>query len=83
MQSSMARAPVLDVKAPLILKNEFPPSFPLRLMHKDVRLALELARKEGIELPSGEAAYATYTTVKDASKDDPDFAAVARFWKKA
>jgi 3-hydroxyisobutyrate dehydrogenase-like beta-hydroxyacid dehydrogenase len=82
MQSSMARAPVLDVKAPLILKNEFPPSFPLRLMHKDMRLALELARKEGVALPAGAAAYATYTAVKDASKDDPDYAAVARFWRK-
>jgi 3-hydroxyisobutyrate dehydrogenase-like beta-hydroxyacid dehydrogenase len=82
MQSSMARAPVLDVKAPLILKNEFPPSFPLRLMHKDMRLALELARKQGVALPAGAAAYATYTAVKDASRDDPDFAAVARFWRK-
>jgi 3-hydroxyisobutyrate dehydrogenase-like beta-hydroxyacid dehydrogenase len=80
MQSSMARAAVLDVKAPLILKNEFPASFPLRLMHKDVRLALELAHKQGVKLPIGEAAYATYSAVKDASKDDPDFAAVARFW---
>ena len=45
MQSSMGHAPLLDVKAPLILKNEYPASFPLRLMHKDLRLALELARK--------------------------------------
>jgi hypothetical protein len=35
-----------------------------------------------VRLPSGEAAYATYSAVKDASKDDPDFAAVARFWKQ-
>jgi 3-hydroxyisobutyrate dehydrogenase-like beta-hydroxyacid dehydrogenase len=82
MQSSMARAPVLDVKAPLLLKNEFPASFPLRLMHKDVRLALELARENGIELPAGAAAYATYTKVKEAAKDDPDFSAVARFWNR-
>lgn len=82
MQSSMARAPVLDVKAPLILKNEYPPSFPLRLMHKDMRLALELARQQGVTLPAAAAAYATYSAVKDASKDDPDFAAVARFWKR-
>jgi len=34
LQSSMARAAVLDVKAPLLLKGEYPPSFPLRLMHK-------------------------------------------------
>jgi 3-hydroxyisobutyrate dehydrogenase-like beta-hydroxyacid dehydrogenase len=83
MQSSMARSGVLDVKAPQILKNEFPASFPLRLMHKDVRLALELAKQEGVTLPAGAAAYATYSAVKDASNDDPDFAAVARFWRKS
>src|SRR6202162_292171 len=82
LQASMARAAVLDVKAPLILKNEFPPSFPLRLMHKDIRLALELARQEGITLPAAAASYATYSAVKEASKDDPDYAAVARFWQK-
>ncbi len=52
LQSSMARAGVLDVKAPLMLKNEFPPSFPLRLMHKDIRLALELAKQHGLTLPA-------------------------------
>jgi 3-hydroxyisobutyrate dehydrogenase-like beta-hydroxyacid dehydrogenase len=82
MQSSMARAMVLDVKAPLILKNEFPRSFPLRLMHKDMRLALELAQQQGITLPASAAAYATYSAAKEASHDDPDYAAVARFWNK-
>src|SRR5580693_7322100 len=83
MQSSMARAGVLDVKAPLMLKHEFAVSFPLRLMHKDMRLALELARQQGVNLPAAAAAYATYSAVKDASKDDPDYSAVARFWSKA
>jgi len=82
MQASMARSGVLDVKAPLILKNEFPASFPLRLMHKDIRLALELAKQQGVTLPAAAAAYVTYSAVKDSSNDDPDFAAVARFWKK-
>jgi 3-hydroxyisobutyrate dehydrogenase-like beta-hydroxyacid dehydrogenase len=83
MQASMARSGVLDVKAPLILKNEFPASFPMRLMHKDMRLALELAKQQGVTLPAAAAAYGTYSAVKDASNDDPDFAAVARFWKKS
>ncbi|MGA7921504.1 MAG: NAD(P)-dependent oxidoreductase [Candidatus Acidiferrales bacterium] len=83
MQSSMARAGVLDVKAPLMLKNEYPPSFPLRLMHKDMRLALELARPQALNLPAASASYATYSAVKDATKEDVDYAAVARFWKKA
>jgi 3-hydroxyisobutyrate dehydrogenase-like beta-hydroxyacid dehydrogenase len=82
VQSSMGRSPLLDVKAPLILKNEFPASFPLRLMHKDLSLALELAHQQGTPLPAATAAYATFTAVKDASTDDPDFAAIARFWRK-
>ena len=82
MQSSMGRAPLLDVKAPLMLKGEFPASFPLRLMHKDIRLALELAGEHSVPLPAAQAAYRTYTSVKDSAKDDPDFSAVMRFWKE-
>jgi 3-hydroxyisobutyrate dehydrogenase len=81
LQSSMARSGVLDVKAPMMVKGEFPASFPLRLMHKDMRLALELAGNKGVNLPCGTAAYATYSAVMDSSKDDPDFSAVVRFWK--
>jgi len=83
LQSSMARAGVLDVKAPFMLKNEFPASFPLRLMHKDMRLALELAKRHGLILPAAAASYSTYDAVKKSSTDDPDYAAVARFWKKS
>ncbi|HEX5424715.1 MAG TPA: NAD(P)-dependent oxidoreductase [Candidatus Acidoferrales bacterium] len=82
MQSSMARAGVLDVKAPQMLKNEYPPSFPLRLMHKDIRLAIELAKKEGVHVPAGEAAYHVYSAVKDSAKEDLDYGAVARYWEK-
>ena len=82
MQSSMARAPVLDVKASMLLKGEYPPSFPLRLMHKDLGLALDLANLLGVALPATAAARETYNYVKGASKEDLDYAAVMRFWKK-
>lgn len=82
MQSSMARAAVLDVKAPLLLKGEYPPSFPLRLMHKDVGLALDLARELGVSLPAGAAAYGNYSAVKAAAKEDLDYAAVMKFWER-
>jgi 3-hydroxyisobutyrate dehydrogenase-like beta-hydroxyacid dehydrogenase len=81
LQSSMARAAVLDVKAPLLLKGEYPPSFPLRLMHKDLGLALELAKEAGVALPAAAAAYGTYSAVKAAAKEDLDYAAVMKFWK--
>lgn len=82
MQSSMARAPVLDVKAPLLLKGEYPPSFPLRLMHKDLGLALDLANQIGVALPATAAARENYNYVKGASKEDLDYAAVMKFWKR-
>ncbi len=82
LQSSMARAGVLDVKAPLLLKGEYPPSFPLRLMHKDIGLALDLAKEAGVALPAAAAAYSTYSSVKAAAKEDLDYAAVMKFWQR-
>ena len=84
MQSSMARAPVLDVKAPMMLEGKYAPSFPLRLMHKDLGLALELANQLGLALPATAAAREIYNAVKGAAKgEDLDYAAVARFWQKS
>ncbi len=82
LQSSMGRAPVLDVKVPLILEKKYAPSFPLRLMHKDMGLALELGNQTGIPLPAAAAAREVYNYVLGAAKEDLDFAAVARFWEK-
>ena len=81
MQSSMARAGVLDVKAPVLLKGDYTPSFPLRLMHKDLSLALDLANQLGVTLPATAAARETYGYVKGLSTDDVDYAAVMKFWR--
>ena len=81
LQSSMARAAVLDMKAPLLLKGEYAPSFPLRLMHKDLGLALDLANQLGVALPATAAAREVYNYVKGAAKEDLDYAAVMKFWK--
>ena len=82
MQSSMARSGVLDVKAPNLLKGEYVPSFPLRLMHKDLGLALDLANQLGVALPATAAAREIYNAVKGAAKEDLDYSAVMRFWKR-
>jgi 3-hydroxyisobutyrate dehydrogenase-like beta-hydroxyacid dehydrogenase len=82
MQSSMARSGVLDVKAPNLLKGEFVPSFPLRLMHKDLGLALDLANQLGVALPATAAARETYNYVKGAAKEDLDYSAVMKFWNR-
>jgi 3-hydroxyisobutyrate dehydrogenase len=82
LQSSMGRSPLLDVKAPLILKDDYTPSFPLRLMHKDLSLALDLGNQLGVPLPAAAAAREIYSGVKDTTKQDADFSVVAKFWRK-
>jgi len=82
MQASMARSGVLDVKAPVMLSGDYQPSFPLRLMHKDLSLALELGNQLGIPLPATAAAREIYNSVKGSCKDDLDYAAVFKYWKK-
>jgi 2-hydroxy-3-oxopropionate reductase len=81
LQSSMARSGVLDIKAPNLLKGEYVPSFPLRLMHKDLGLALDLANQLGVALPATAAARETYSAVKGAAREDLDYSAVMKFWK--
>jgi len=82
MQSSMARSGVLDVKSQNLLKGDYTPSFPLRLMLKDVNLAMDLAKELGVTLPAVAAAQATYSAVKRDAKEDMDYSGVMRFWKK-
>ena len=82
MQASMARSGVLDVKSPLMLKGDYKPSFPLRLMHKDLGLALDLANRLGVSLPATAAAREVYNYVKGEAKEDLDYSAVMRFWRK-
>ncbi len=82
MQASMARSGVLDVKSPLMVKGDFKPSFPLRLMHKDLGLMLDLANQLGVALPATAAAREVYSYVKGESKEDVDYSAVMKFWKK-
>jgi len=82
MQASMARSGVLDVKSPLMLKGDYKPSFPLRLMHKDLGLALDLANQLGVALPATAAAREVYNFVKGEAKEDLDYSAVMRFWER-
>jgi 3-hydroxyisobutyrate dehydrogenase-like beta-hydroxyacid dehydrogenase len=81
MQSSMGRSGVLDLKGANMLKGEYKPSFPLRLMHKDLGLALDLANQLGVPLPAAAASREVLNAVKGAMTEDVDFSALATFWK--
>jgi 3-hydroxyisobutyrate dehydrogenase len=68
-------APYAASKARAMLAGEFTPGFALRLAVKDVRLALDAARAQGLELPLTDAVARRWELAIPAHADD-DLAAV-------
>jgi len=83
MQASMGRSKLIDIKLPMMLEGRYTPSFPLRLMNKDMGLALELAAQSGVKMPGAAAAREVMSAVERTAKEDLDYAALARFWDKS
>jgi 3-hydroxyisobutyrate dehydrogenase-like beta-hydroxyacid dehydrogenase len=79
IQGSMARASLTDFKAPFIFKGDFTPYFPLKLMHKDITLALESAYAQNVPMPAAAAVKEVYGAAKAQGKGDLDYAAVVTF----
>lgn len=75
IQSSMVRSGVVDYKAPFVLRRDFSPNFPLRLMHKDIHLMLDAAKELGLTLPALERVDEVYEDAVRAGQNDLDYAA--------
>lgn len=82
IQASMVRSGVVDYKAPFILKRDFSANFPLRLMHKDIRLALGAARESRVKLPGLEAVEEVYDLSSEEGYGDLDYAATLTLLEK-
>lgn len=79
LQSSMARANLTDFKVPFIFKGDFTPYFPLKLMHKDLELAMETGYAQNVPMPILAAVKEVYAAAKAQGKGDLDYAAVITF----
>ncbi|PYP85559.1 MAG: hypothetical protein DMG65_20380 [Candidatus Angelobacter sp. Gp1-AA117] len=75
IQASMIRSGVAEYKAPFILRRDYSPNFPLRLMHKDMHLMMDAARENGVKLPGLEKIDEIYEEASRAGHDDLDYAA--------
>ena len=70
IQASMIRSGVTDYKASFVLKKDYSPNFPLRLMHKDIHLMLEAAKSADVKLPGLEKVEEVYEAgVKEGWRD--------------
>jgi 3-hydroxyisobutyrate dehydrogenase-like beta-hydroxyacid dehydrogenase len=75
IEATMVRSGVVEYKAPFILQRDFTPNFPLRLMHKDIRLALEAAKEARVKLPGLETVEEVYEMATEDGHQDLDYAA--------
>lgn len=82
VQASMVRSGVVDYKAPFILKRDFSPNFPLRLMLKDIHLALDAAKESRVRLPGLEAVEEVYDLAAEEGQQDLDYAATLTLLEK-
>jgi 3-hydroxyisobutyrate dehydrogenase-like beta-hydroxyacid dehydrogenase len=82
VQASMVRSGAIDYKAPFVLRRDYSPNFPLRLMHKDIHLMLDLAKEHRVKLPALETVDEIYELSSEEGWDDLDYAATLGLLEK-
>ncbi len=82
INASMVKSGVVEYKAPFVLKRDFSPNFPLRLMYKDLRLAREAAREARVKLPGLETVEELYEIAAEDGQGDLDYAATLTLLEK-
>lgn len=82
VQASMVRSGVVEYKAPFIMKRDFSPNFPLRLMLKDIHLTLDAAKEARVRLPGLEAVEEVYDLAAEEGQEDLDYAATLTLLEK-
>ena len=82
INASMVRSGVVDYKAPFIVRRDFSPNFPLRLMHKDIRLALDAAKEARVKLPGLETVEEIYEMATEDGHENLDYAATLTLLEK-
>jgi 3-hydroxyisobutyrate dehydrogenase-like beta-hydroxyacid dehydrogenase len=82
INATMVRSGVVEYKAPFVLKRDFTPNFPLRLMHKDIRLALDAAKEARVKLPGLETVEEIYDLAMEEGQQDLDYAATLTLLEK-
>jgi 3-hydroxyisobutyrate dehydrogenase len=68
--------PYAQLKGRMMIDEEFPTSFSLRLARKDAALVLDAAEKEGLRMEVAEAVAARFDEALDAGHGEKDVAAV-------
>jgi len=77
ISAGMCRSAVLEMRAPNMLRNDYPLGFKLALHLKDLGIAIETAKAGGVELPLTELVSEIERMLVDDGRGDEDLSVVA------
>jgi 3-hydroxyisobutyrate dehydrogenase-like beta-hydroxyacid dehydrogenase len=78
LENSAGNSGLFRYKGPFLLKRDFSTNFSLKLMDKDIKLAMGEAERLGAELPAGRLVSDTFSEAMKAGLGEEDFVAIAK-----
>lgn len=82
LMTGRAKCGIAEMKCPPLLKGDFTPFFALKLMDKDLRLALETADALRVPMPALAAAKQVFTACMGAGQAEEDFSTIVKFHER-
>ena len=80
--ANISKSGIVDLKEPKLRAKDYTPQFSLKHLEKDLRLTLETAQENGIELPQTASLRALYQQGLKAGWGDEDFIGLERLLDK-
>jgi len=78
LMTGRAKSGIAEMKCPPLLKGDFTPFFALKLMDKDLRLALETADALKVPMPALAAVKQVFTACMGAGQSEEDFSTIVK-----
>jgi 3-hydroxyisobutyrate dehydrogenase-like beta-hydroxyacid dehydrogenase len=82
LENSAGNAALFRYKGPFLLKRDFSTNFSLKLMDKDIKLAMKEAERMGMDLPACRVVSELFSAATAAGFSEEDFLSIAKIVEK-
>jgi 3-hydroxyisobutyrate dehydrogenase-like beta-hydroxyacid dehydrogenase len=82
LENSAGNAALFRYKGPFLLKHDFSTNFSLKLMDKDIKLAMKEAERMGMDLPACRVVSELFSAAMAAGFSEEDFLSIAKIVEK-
>jgi 3-hydroxyisobutyrate dehydrogenase-like beta-hydroxyacid dehydrogenase len=78
LEHSAGNSALFRYKGPFLMRRDFSTNFSLKLMDKDIKLALGEAERLGLDLPASRLVSDSFSEAQKAGLGEEDFVAIAK-----